>query len=83
VLLNLWFFFTPIFYSPEQVPHPYRVIYELNPMARFIGAYRETVLQGSGPPALSVLLASASTLLTLMVGYYLFLRMEPRFADRV
>lgn len=83
VVLHLWFFMTPIFYPVEFVPDQYRVIYDLNPMARFVGAYREAVLLHGSPPATSVALALGSTLLCLVIGYYLFRKLEPRFADRV
>ncbi|HEY7271004.1 MAG TPA: ABC transporter permease [Dehalococcoidia bacterium] len=82
VLLNLWFFFTPIFYSVDSVPSRYRVIYELNPMARFVGAYREALLDHGSPALGGLVLAFAGTGLTLAVGYYLFRLMEPHFADR-
>jgi lipopolysaccharide transport system permease protein len=82
VFLNLWFFLTPIFYPVSIVPEQYRVLYELNPMARLIGAYREALLFGVSPQASSLVAAALTTLFALFIGYYLFQKMEPRFADR-
>jgi ABC-type polysaccharide/polyol phosphate export permease len=83
VVLNLWFFFTPIFYSVELVPSSYRFLYDLNPMARFVGAYREAVLLHGSPPAASLLIATLATLGVLTLGSYVFRKLEPRFADRI
>ncbi len=83
VLLNIWFFLTPIFYSTDAVPEKYRFLYQFNPLARFIGAYREALLDHGRPAASGLLLASLAALLSLSVGYYIFRRMEPWFADRV
>jgi lipopolysaccharide transport system permease protein len=83
VFLYLWFFLTPIFYSTEVVPERYRTIYELNPMARFIGSYRYVTLHGGSPPLTSLLVAAVMAFLTLFVGYWIFRRLESHFADRV
>jgi ABC-type polysaccharide/polyol phosphate export permease len=83
IVLNLWFFFTPIFYSVKSVPERFQLLYDLNPLARFIGSYRYAVLEGGSPPLGSLALASLTAIAALMIGYYLFQRMEPRFADRI
>lgn len=83
VMLNLWFFLTPIFYSVEIVPARYRLLYDLNPNARFIGAYRYSVLSHVSPPIGSLLVAVLISAATFVAGYYLFKKMEPAFADRV
>jgi ABC-2 type transport system permease protein len=83
VVLHLWFFFTPIFYSLDDVPERFRPLYELNPMARFIGAYREALLDNGSPASTGILLGLIAACVSLAAGYYIFRRMEPRFADRV
>lgn len=83
IVLYLWFFFTPIFYSVDAVPHRYETLYNLNPMARFIGAYRYSVLHGGSPPLTSIGIAAAMAFTSLVLGYLIFRRLEPRFADRV
>ncbi len=83
VVLYLWFFFTPIMYSVDLVPERYSLLYDLNPNARFIGAYRYAILSHVSPPLTGLLVAILVSLGTLLVGYYLFKRMEPAFADRV
>jgi lipopolysaccharide transport system permease protein len=81
--LLLWFFLSPVLYSMTTVPAKYLPFYKLNPQARFINSMRYTLLQGGSPPLTSLLLALAIAVLTLALGYYLFKRMEPGFADRI
>ena len=83
VAIYLWFFFTPIFYPMSAVPERYRQLYELNPNARIVDAYRYALLENVSPPLGSVLAICVLALLSLAIGYYLFKKMEPAFADYV
>jgi ABC-type polysaccharide/polyol phosphate export permease len=83
VVLYLWFFFTPVFYSTDIVPARYTTLFNLNPMSRFINAYRFSILHDGSPPAVSLGIAAAMAFSTLIVGYLIFRKLEPRFADRV
>ncbi len=83
VALTLWFYLTPIIYPVDIVPDRYRILFDLNPLSLFINAYRRVVLMDESPGAerlaLGIVIATASFL----VGYYLFKKMEPGFADRI
>jgi lipopolysaccharide transport system permease protein len=81
--LSLWFFVTPIFYTTSAVPSQYRFIYDLNPNARLIQSYRYALLDGVSPPIESIFWAGALSLISLIVGYYFFKKLEPVFADYV
>jgi len=83
VALTLWFYLTPVIYPVDIVPERYGIVFDLNPNALFINAYRRVVLEGVSPGADRLLLGLGVALLTLLIGYYLFKRMEPRFADRI
>lgn len=83
VVLTMWFYMTPVIYPLEMVPERYRVVFELNPNSLFINAYRRVILEGVSPGLDRLLLGLGIALVTLFVGYYLFKRMEPGFADRV
>jgi len=79
----MWFYMTPVIYPVELVPDRYRVLFDLNPNSLFINAYRRVLLQGTGPGLDRVFLGVAIALLTFLIGYYLFKRMESGFADRI
>jgi lipopolysaccharide transport system permease protein len=62
VLLQLYFFMTPIFYDVASIPERFRTLYLLNPMARILGAYRTSLMEGRAPewlPLLTIGLLSA------------------------
>jgi ABC-2 type transport system permease protein len=81
--LNLWFFLSPIMYPPDIVPEAYAPIYDLNPLARLVNTYRYAIFTGVAPPLDSLLVATAMSLFVISIGYYVFKKMEPAFADNV
>ncbi len=83
VVLTLWFYLTPVIYPVDIVPEKYDILFDLNPMALFINAYRRVVLEGVSPGGDRLLLGLGIATLTFLIGYYLFKRLEPRFADRI
>ena len=83
VVLTMWFYMTPVIYPVELVPDRYRILFDLNPNSLFINAYRRVLLEGIGPGLDRVFLGTVIALLTLLIGYYLFKRMESGFADRI
>lgn len=83
VTLTLWFYLTPVIYPLSIVPDKYAFIYDLNPNALFIDAYRRVILYGQIPSLEKTLVGLGVSLLTFLIGYYLFKKMEPHFADRI
>jgi len=83
VALSLLFYMTPVIYPVDIVPERYHIIFDLNPNALFIDAYRRAVLMDISPGADRLLLGLLIALLTFLIGYYLFKKMEPGFADRI
>ncbi len=49
VLLQLFFFLTPIFYDASTVPARYQSLYRLNPMVHLVDAYRAILIRGEMP----------------------------------
>jgi ABC-type polysaccharide/polyol phosphate export permease len=67
----------------EQVPSKYHIIFDLNPNALLINAYRRVILQDDIPDLKRLALGFAISLGTFIVGYYLFKKMESGFADHI
>src|SRR5436190_1369403 len=44
ILLFLWLWFTPVFYSADLVPARLRYVFNLNPMAIIVTGYRNSLL---------------------------------------
>jgi len=93
VLMQAWFFVTPIFYPISTIPQEAEIwgvqfdaqlwLRRLNPMASLIASYRDLLYRGA-PPGLDFLLRTAVTVLgILIVGYLLFLHYSPRFGEEV
>ena len=83
VALTLWFYITPIIYPVDIVPDRYQILFDLNPNSLFINAYRRVVLMGVSPGVDRLLLGMVIATATFLVGYFLFKKMEPGFADRI
>lgn len=83
VVLLMWFYMTPVIYPVELVPDRYQILFDLNPNSLFINAYRRVLLQGIDPGLDRVFLGLVIAVFTFLVGYYLFKKMEPGFADRI
>ena len=81
--LQVWFFATPIIYPMDIVPENLQPIYMLNPMVGIINSYRDVILYGR-PPSMTYLgLSAAISLVTFVVGYRMFKRLEVTFADAI
>lgn len=81
VMLTLWVFLTPIFYPPSVVPQRMRVLLVVNPMYALVEAYRSLILKGQLPAWGSVALLASISVVAFAVGYRVFTRMQPAFAD--
>ena len=83
VALTMWFYLTPVIYSVDAVPQKYRVIFDINPNALFINAYRRVLLTDVSPGAERLLLGMGVAFAAFFIGYFLFKKMESGFADRI
>lgn len=81
--LMLLMYLTPVIYSAENLPERYRIIFQLNPMAVLINAYRQTILGGGVPNFSSLGIALLVSILTVILGFGVFKKLEGVFADVV
>jgi ABC-2 type transport system permease protein/lipopolysaccharide transport system permease protein len=82
IILQLGLFATPVAYSMDVVTPSLQVAYSaLNPLAPVIDGYRRTILLGLPPDWQLLGPAALTSALLLGVGYVLFKRLEPGFAD--
>jgi ABC-type polysaccharide/polyol phosphate export permease len=73
-----------VLYPTEgRVPDKYRWVFDINPNAVFIDAYRRVILYGQDPDLKRVLLGAVIAVGTFLIGYYIFKRMEAGFADSI
>jgi ABC-type polysaccharide/polyol phosphate export permease len=81
VVIQIWFFLTPIFYAVSLVPASLQPLYGLNPMVYVIEGYRAALLSGgTSHPIDTLYLLIAGTVLCVLGGL-IFRRLKPAFAD--
>ncbi len=92
IFINAWFFMTPIIYNVTLIPisasvlgqsFPARRIIRINPMARFIGAFRELLYDAKLPTPFTMLTLVLSSVVMFMIGLRIFLRLQGRFAEEL
>lgn len=83
VVLQLLFWLTPILYSLKMVPERFRPFALANPLAIYLSTYQEIIVEQVFPgwPQLAMVVGLA--LLSLVVGYAIFLKGERRIAEFV
>lgn len=83
VIVQVGFFATPILYPITIFPENIRWIVMLNPMAQIVTMMRDCTLYGIPPEPLNLAYVALSTLVILLLGYFIFDRMEPKFAEAI
>jgi lipopolysaccharide transport system permease protein len=82
LIVQLWFYASPIIYPVSAVPERLRPFYFLNPMAGVLEAYRAVLLYGVAPDS-TLLPAAVVAALIFVAGCWFFKRVEFQFADVV
>jgi lipopolysaccharide transport system permease protein len=89
IVMMVWFFGTPIIYPLSMVPEKYQFFIKLNPMTVYSAYYRNIFYyvkypEGAGFPSLTeTLIALGITLLIFFTGYFVFRKLEYRFAEEI
>jgi len=81
ITLQLGFYLSPIFYDSRIIPERYLTYYSLNPMARTIESTRKILLYNTLPTAFDLAVPLLAAFILLAIGYIIFRRLEPRFAE--
>lgn len=83
ITLQAGFFLTPIIYSISLIPKNYVFLYSLNPITRIIESIRKILSYNILPNTLDFIIPILGTLFLLIIGYFIFHRLEPRFAEEI
>ncbi|HEX3277788.1 MAG TPA: ABC transporter permease [Thermoleophilaceae bacterium] len=81
--VTLLWYMTPVFYSLESVPERYHWVFDLNPLATLIEAYRAVLIGDPGPSVLGVAAVSAASVALAVAGLTMFRRLEGGFVDEL
>lgn len=83
LVLQVGFFATPVIYPITIFPQNLQRIVMLNPMARVISMLRDCILYHSAPAPADLIYVAVFAAVVLFIGYAIFDRLEPRFAEAI
>jgi lipopolysaccharide transport system permease protein len=83
MLLQGWFYLTPIVYPLSLVPERFARYLKLNPLTALVTLYREALLGGEMPPLGELTPLVVATVVSLVIGIWVFHRLKPVFADEI
>lgn len=83
VALLLGFYVTPVFFSPEQVPDRFQLLLTLNPVAGLLEMQRDVLLRGVLPEATQLVASTLTAVVIAALGYSVYRRASPHFADEL
>jgi ABC-2 type transport system permease protein len=83
VLMNLWFWVTPIIWPMTLLSEKYRNLAYLNPFTPFVTAYRDVILRNNMPGLLNIAAVIALGVLVCLLGTLVFQKKQRRFAEEI
>ena len=81
VILTFWFWFTPIFYSIDRFPPKMLFLVQWNPLAHFVGGYRDCLLRMRMPDLSVLAVLAVASLLIFVAGGMFFRKTKREFVD--
>jgi len=81
VIINLWFWITPIMISEERITGPFHALVRLNPMSWMVNAYRHRLLSSQWPDWRELAVIAAYSISVFVLGGLFFRHLKRGFAD--
>ncbi len=79
ILLTIWNYLTPVFYSIEILPEGIQSVMKFNPLYQFLTATRSIVLSGQRPSFTTLGILTFIGVGTLLLGGYVFKKKQDKF----
>jgi lipopolysaccharide transport system permease protein len=79
IILQVWFYLTPIIYSLDSIPQKYRPYFKLNPIVYVLNGFRLSVYYGKMPTWESIGASFVCAFLALYLGFWVFRRHQHEF----
>ena len=79
IVLTLWNYLTPVFYSVDMLPDILKTLMKFNPLYQFINGARSIVLYGTPPDLLHFGLMALIGIITLIIGGLIFKKNQDQF----
>lgn len=81
VVLQLWFWVTPIVYMPSILPHGFGQIIALNPLYYIVGGFQDVMLFGRQPDLAALGWTALGSLVLLGLAFMMFRKAAPEMVD--
>jgi len=81
IVLTLWFWFSPIFFTADRIPERLRFLADWNPLAGIITAYRDCILLGQWPSGANLARLALISIATFIAGGLFFRHSKRAFGD--
>ncbi len=81
VIVNIWFFLTPVIYPANLIPERLKDLFALNPMFHIIEGYRMALLGKTDLNLIGLTYLLLVGIVILVVGGLTFKKLKPAFAD--
>ena len=79
IILTIWNYLTPVFYSIDILPESYHAFFKLNPLYMFITGARTIVLYNARPSITSMAIMFGVSFITLIIGLFVFKKNQDKF----
>jgi lipopolysaccharide transport system permease protein len=83
ILMQIWFYLTPVLYSTDLIPEKYQTMFMLNPLYMLFDSIHKTLLKNELPSSLAVLHICAWTLLLIVMAMWFYRRTKPQLVERI
>jgi ABC-type polysaccharide/polyol phosphate export permease len=81
MILNLGFFLTPIVYPSSAIPEKFRWVFDINPFYFIVEIYRDILIRGRVPDAISFMYPVLFSFAVFFAGYYVLNKTKGAFKD--
>lgn len=83
IVVMIWFYLTPVVYTMDMIPKEYRFWFYLNPMTGIINFYRDILYYKQMPSFSSFGGVLVYGVLMIILGYFIFDRLQKKFAEEL
>lgn len=81
ILLQFWFWLTPVVYTIDMLPQHYKIFFMLNPMTSIVQAYQSILVYGTAPDFYSLLYPFCLSIFLLFLALFIFIKANEEMAD--
>lgn len=83
IFMMLWFYITPVVYSLNLVPHKLNFIFKIDPISSAIMCFQQIFYYETAPHWKLAIYTVLSSLLFLYIGWFVFNKLNRRFAEEI